>query len=303
MVLCELAPTDNFLLNWLVMSVASLVFLVVAASGLFVRYYVRPVFSDWRWKTCATYPECKAVRGEIVQMTKGMLAAALPPAISLHWARQPGGNHPSQAYCGWGPVGDPPTSWRHGLPYLLVTFFVCWIVSDFFEWAYHRWGHQTSWGWQQHKHHHAFYNPTPFATVADDYLDQFVRASPLLWLPILLPVNMDMLLVLFGVVFYAFGLYQHWGFELSWPTAHQRFITTSFHHHAHHARASRGRPLHSGQLLQVWDRLCGSVLDRADCFCAPCAVAKGERTRAAFQALPKPDYAPLLRWQTWWHGL
>lgn len=227
------------------------------------------------------------------------MAAALPPALSLHFARQPGAFHFSKAYCGWGPPGDEVNSWRNGWPYLVGTFLLCWLVSDFFEWAYHRWGHQTSSGWRQHKFHHAFYNPTPFATVADDYIDQFVRASPLLWLPMLIPINMDMLLVLFGALFYAFGLYQHWGFELSWLSAHQSIITSSFHHHAHHARATRGRPLHTGQLLQLWDRLCGSVIDPSECFCCRCAVSKGDRTLAAFEALPKPDYSPLLSWKTW----
>ena len=38
--------------------------------------------------------------------------------------------------------------------------------------------------WTVHKHHHVFYNPSPFAVIADEYFDQFVRSTPLLLLPL-----------------------------------------------------------------------------------------------------------------------
>ncbi|XRB03643.1 hypothetical protein NFJ02_18g29980 [Pycnococcus provasolii] len=37
--------------------------------------------------------------------------------------------------------------------------------------------------WSRHRHHHVFSNPSPFAVLADDYLDQCVRAAPMLVLP------------------------------------------------------------------------------------------------------------------------
>ena len=97
-----------------------------------------------------------------------------------------------------------------------------------------------------------FYNPSPFAVIADEYLDQFVRASPLLWLPCLMPINMDMLFALFGAFFYGYGTYLHWGFELSYPDAHHSWINTSFHHYAHHAVGSKTRAVHTGFFFQLW---------------------------------------------------
>ena len=44
--------------------------------------------------------------------------------------------------------------------------------------------------WSRHRHHHVFSNPSLFAVIADDYLDQCVRAAPMLVLPALFPINM-----------------------------------------------------------------------------------------------------------------
>jgi lathosterol oxidase len=30
-----------------------------------------------------------------------------------------------------------------------------------------------------HKHHHIFFNPTPFAVIADEWMDQFIRSLPM----------------------------------------------------------------------------------------------------------------------------
>ena len=83
--------------------------------------------------------------------------------------------------------------------------------------------------WAGHKHHHAFFNPSPFAVVADEPLDQAVRAGPLLFFPLLMPTNMEALFALFAAFFYVFGIYLHCGHEFAWPTAHHPWINTSFH--------------------------------------------------------------------------
>lgn len=69
----------------------------------------------------------------------------------------------SQAYCGVEP---------HGWPYLIFSFFVIWFGSDLWEFGYHYMGHVTAFGWEQHKPHHVFFNPSPFAVIADEALDQ-----------------------------------------------------------------------------------------------------------------------------------
>ena len=68
------------------------------------------------------------VRDEIVQMLKGMFCATLCPALSLELAKKGIGH----AFCGWG---------NYSLSYHFGTFLLCWIVSDLFEFSYHRLGH------------------------------------------------------------------------------------------------------------------------------------------------------------------
>lgn len=82
-------------------------------------------------------------------MLKGVASASLCPAMSL-WLSAHG---LSRGYCGVGDLG-----WG----YLVFSFFVIWIGSDFYEFYYHRLGHITDMGWLQHKYHHVFYNPSPF---------------------------------------------------------------------------------------------------------------------------------------------
>ena len=35
-----------------------------------------------------------------------------------------------------------------------------------------------------HKHHHVFHNPTPFAVIADEWMDEFIRSMPMVILVI-----------------------------------------------------------------------------------------------------------------------
>lgn len=86
----------------------------------------------------------------------------------------------------------------------------------------------TELGWAQHRYHHLFYNPTPFSVIADEYIDQFVRAGPLCLIPMMMPTNMDLLFGIYAIFFYSYGIYLHWGFELEWPDAHHPIINTSF---------------------------------------------------------------------------
>ena len=51
---------------------------------------------------------------------------------------------------------------------------------------------------------------------------------PLLLIPILIPVNMDMLFIQYGLFFYVYGVYLHWGYELPQLSAHNPFINTSY---------------------------------------------------------------------------
>lgn len=76
------------------------------------------------------------------------------------------------------------------------------IIADFYEFFYHWLGHTYDSLWEQHKSHHRFYNPTPFATIADDIVDQIFRSAPLLVIPMLFTVNIDILFAQWGTLFY-----------------------------------------------------------------------------------------------------
>jgi lathosterol oxidase len=105
--------------------------------------------------------------------------------------------------------------------------------------------------WNAHKIHHTLYNPSPFAVIADDWSDQFLRAAPLLLFPLIMPTNIDLMFAQFVCFFYLYGVYLHWGYELDSPNAHHPWINTSFQHYLHHARSVQNVPYHTGFFFKV----------------------------------------------------
>lgn len=286
--LVALAQEGNFFTTWLALTVAAFALMMLMSGTLFFVYYARPTFETWRFKSNPHFPKPGMVRREVLQMLKGMAVATVCPALALHLVDS-GWSH---AYGGLG---------EYGWGYLVFSFFVAWIGSDLFEWAYHRLGHVTDFWWKQHKPHHAFANPSPFAVIADDLVDQFIRALPLLFIPLLMPINMDLLFLTYGAFFYGYGVYLHWGYELRWPDAHHPWINTSFQHYVHHARSTFKKPMHTGFFFKLWDQLAKSEYEAgpAECLCAKCCQARGERTKERFDALEKPDYSVLLSPRFW----
>lgn len=287
----EIAQRGNFFTTWLALTVLALVLMLLMSGSLFYLYYWRPTYDTWRRKTNPEFPKPQMVRREVLQMLKGLAVATICPAAALHLVES-GWSH---AYAGLG---------GYSVGYMVFTFFVAWIGSDLYEWAYHRLGHARAFWWKHHKHHHVFYNPSPFAVIADEPVDQFLRSIPLLVIPMLMPINMDLLFLTYGAFFYGYGVYLHWGYELRWPDAHHPWINTSFQHYVHHARSTLRKPMHTGFFFKLWDRLAKSeyTAPPESCLCARCCIDRGERTPEAFERVAKPDYSPLLSPSFWLRG-
>jgi len=291
--LCELSQSSNSILEtWIYLSLLETIFLFVTSAPTFYYYYARSnvTYEKWIYKSNPKYPSPEKVRDEIVQMMKGMFCATIMPVISLHLANVGVGN----AFCGWG---------GRTVSYHLGVMAFSWIMADLFEFLYHRLGHVDLKFWKHHKHHHVFHNPSPFSVIADEPVDQLFRSSPLLFLPLMVPVNMDALFIQFGLFFYTYGVYLHSGYEHSFISPHNGIINTSFQHYAHHARSSMNTPYHCGFFFKIWDKMFGSMYPESKgCFCAECARKNGERTREEFAKIQVPDYSILLRpsfWMTW----
>jgi len=283
--ICELSLFGNFLTTWFALSAAALVSIMGMSGTLFYYYYANPTYEQWRYKSNPKFPEPEKVRMEIIQMLKGMCTGTFCPAASLYLSER----GLSQAYCG---VGE------HGWGYLVTSFFAMWLASDFFEFYYHYLGHKYDFFWNNHKHHHVFYNPTPFSVIADEYIDQFVRSSPMLIFPLLAPVNIDLMFLQFAIFFYAYGTYLHWGYEFSWLDPNGKILNTSFQHYLHHAKSINRKPYHCGFMFKIWDQMFGSMYHGED-LSAYTAVAKGQRTREEYEKIHKPDYSVLLS-ASWW---
>ena len=64
--------------------------------------------------------------------------------------------------------------------------------------------------------------------IADECIDQLIRAMPLVIFPLIAPLNIDMLFFTYSTFFYAYGIFLHYGYEVEWPDAHHPIINASF---------------------------------------------------------------------------
>ncbi len=160
-------------------------------------------------------------------MCKGLVVATFCPAFTLaatNWGY-------SNGYC-----GSRSDAW----PLYLQTIFI-FFFTDLYEYVYHYIGHWMDFFWAIHRHHHKFYNPSPFAVIADEYLDQFVRTWPMVIIPLITPTNMDLLFVVYAILFYGYGVYLHWGYESPLLSTHNPIFNTAYHHYMHHAISVKNR--------------------------------------------------------------
>lgn len=304
----------GLLATWAALSLTGLVSVVLFSSLIFYYYYwpSKVTFEKWQLKSNPQFPSPEKIRDELVQTVKSIVFGTLCPAIAIVLAAGHGAEEAptgalapllglSKGYCGPAPAEAAAFAGGSQWAYLLVTFLATWLVSDFFEFFYHRCGHKFAAMWEHHKSHHVFFNPSPFAVIADEFVDQFVRSTPLLAFPLLFPVNMDMLFAEYAVFFYAYGVYLHWGYEVEWLSPHNPFVNTSFQHYAHHAVSIIHKPLHTGFMIKLWDQLFGSVYT-GECFCAHCERAAGKRSMKEFKKVQIPDYTVLLEPSFWYHG-
>jgi lathosterol oxidase len=291
MVLCEIAEASghNFFAIWFCLALFGLLSVMTTSCVLFYYYYwpTQVTYEKWCHKTNPKFPSPAKVRDEIVQMLKGIAAGVILPATAL-WLT---GQGKGQAYCGM-PEG-------RGISYLIGSFVLIMGVTDFWSWEYHRLGHTASTFWGIHRHHHVFFNPSPFAVIADEWIDQFLRAAPMLFLPLCLPINIDLLFFEFALFFHSYGLYLHWGYETDLLSAHNPIMNTAFQHYCHHAKAILHKPYHCGFYFKIWDQLSGGMYPEDKCFCVQCERAKGNRSEAAWKKVVVPDYSVLLQPSFW----
>ncbi|KAF8820124.1 putative C-5 sterol desaturase [Cardiosporidium cionae] len=291
MVLCEIFAGRSLPEIWFGLYAMAFFFVNGLSTVYFYFLYWNPTYKTWVKKSNPAYPKAAKIREEIFQMNKGLVMAALPPALSL-WLSH---THFSYGYCGFS-----ATSFKEELIHQLWYL----IFLDFIEFFYHYGTHVNHWLWKLHKYHHTFYNPTPFAVIADEVIDQLVRALPMAIFPLFVPLNLDIMFFQMALVIYGYGTYLHCGHEMNFPDAHNSMyvLNTSYQHFCHHSISVYRKPFHCGFVLNIFDKLFGSVY-KGECFCCKCCEMKGERSIEKWKALKKPNYKKMLSWPFWQKGL
>jgi sterol desaturase/sphingolipid hydroxylase (fatty acid hydroxylase superfamily) len=180
-----------------------------------------------------------------------------------------------------------------------VNFAISFWVVDFYSYFYHYIGHKIPEAWAIHRFHHKFYNPTPYGVIADDMLDQVVRAMPLLFLPLALDsLNWVVLSAVFGCDMY-YGILLHSGHENAPARKIADFfegacgvdlINTPLNHFLHHAISGGSTPKYCGFYVTVWDKLFGSE-DKEGL--AKFLQGLEGRTEAEFKTIELPQYEQL----------
>ena len=282
--LCEIADGYGFIAVWATLTLLGFLTMGVLSASVFIPLYGRPTIETWKYKCNPKFPSPKLVRKEIIHTLKGLWVATLVPAYALTapWTK---------SYCG-NPEGLDALGWA-----MQAAFIIC--FTDFVEYGYHWLGHRYGFWWSIHKHHHHFSNPSPFAVIADEWPDQLCRTLPMLAMPALVPINIDLMFGIFTMLFYGYGVYLHSGYEISWLTTHQPIFNTSYHHYYHHAVSIKGKPIYTGFFVKIWD-WAFDTKQNTQCTCVTCRPAE-ERSCAVWAKTVKPDYSVLLDFN-WWRS-
>jgi lathosterol oxidase len=176
-----------------------------------------------RFKTQPQPTRPDQVRGEIFDGVLSMSMVMGSIAVAF-WC----------SYQGYNGLYASPT--EYPLWYIPLSIVGVFVVMEVFEWAFHWACHRNALLWKIHKHHHRYANPTPFGVMADQPLDMFIKASPILWIPFLFPIWDVALIGTFASVNFLYGIYLHAGFDPPWlPSPHSRFLVSAWHHNEHHS--------------------------------------------------------------------
>jgi sterol desaturase/sphingolipid hydroxylase (fatty acid hydroxylase superfamily) len=213
-----------FYFLWPVLAVIGVSWYFAICGGLYLVLH-RSRFADSarRWKTQIQATRTDQVRGEIRDGVLSMSMVMGCIAISF-WS----------SYHGYNKLYAAPTDYPLWMiPLSIVAVF---LIMEVFSWTFHWACHQSDLLWMVHKHHHRYSNPTPFGVMADQPIDMFIKASPILWIPFLFPIWDVALIGTFATMNFAYGTYLHAGFDPPWmPSPHSRYLVSVWHHNEHHA--------------------------------------------------------------------
>lgn len=239
-----------FYVYWPVLAAIGVAWYLAICGGLYLLLH-RSGFASRarRYKTQLQPTRSDQVRGEAFDGVLSMSAGLVCVAIAF-WGY----------YHGIGMLYASPT--EYPLWYIPVSIFGVFLVMEVYEWAFHWACHRNALLWKIHKHHHRYSNPTPFGVMADQPLDMFIKASPIIWIPFLFPIWDVALIATFATMNFLYGTYLHAGFDPPWmPSPHSRFLVSAWHHNEHHA----GSLDHNyGFFTGFMDILCGTRLTPAD---------------------------------------
>mmetsp|Transcript_121545 Transcript_121545/g.377905 ORF Transcript_121545/g.377905 Transcript_121545/m.377905 type:complete len:322 (-) Transcript_121545:86-1051(-) len=280
---------------WMLYTAFAFIILTGSSVATFCYYYVYPTYDKWRFKSNPKYPSPAYVLGEL--LLGGILGppfVAMVPSLHLYLIS----NGTLKHHC------DTPETWS----YRLLSLFLVVLFTDLYEWGWHFLGHWIDQLWTVHKHHHKYYNPTPFGTIADYPMDNFMRSLypavvyGLAQLTIGRPLDLDMVYFAAGFILGIWGMYLHCGHEISYFPYDHPVLNTSFQHYAHHAISVKNKPYHTGFLVKVWDQLAGSVYQGDQVIPAVEDQKLGNRSLERWEKEVKPnlpDYSVLLS-LGWW---
>ena len=302
--ICQLLTQDKtFLQTWLVLYVQSFVTLQFLAAAFFKYYYVDITFGKFQCKTNPKFPSLCTVRDEIITSAKGLLGATFMSTVALHMIvykqRQQEGQQFNdddsffarilsnyKGYSFGSTAADDADTWYD----ILYQFVTLAIIIDGTLWAIHYVHHKVHFLWEQHKEHHKYYNPSPFGSSANDMIElSSCSGIPLVVIPFLMPVNIDIALFVITIMFGIFSTYLHTGFEVTFHDAHHPIVSSSYQHYIHHAVSFMNRPIYCGGTFKIWDQVAQSTMPpNYKCKCVSC---RPKRTLEQYQTTYIPDYS------------
>lgn len=218
--IAEYLTGNSFWMTWFIFSSVNAIWYTTICGLMWYFLYCQKIFGT-KWKTQIKWPKDSTIFKE---WTTGLVccgAAGFNMALTIYLSQ-----------LGYSQLYYQIESYSTLLWGILFQF----TFMEIYSWAFHYACHNISFLWNIHKSHHLFPNPTPFAVMADDPLDMFIKSFPIVLIPQLFPTWDGALFGIFGLVNFIYGSFLHGGFDFPFlPSSTSKYLVSPWHHNDHHS--------------------------------------------------------------------
>jgi sterol desaturase/sphingolipid hydroxylase (fatty acid hydroxylase superfamily) len=149
------------------------------------------------------------------------------------------------------------------IPWIWWAWIACFVLDDFFYYAFHRSAHRVRWFWAAHVNHHSsqHYN---LSTALRQTWTGFFALSFLFRMPLVFAGFHPAMILFVGAINLIYQFWIHTEVIGKLPRWFEYVMNTPSHHRVHHATNPRYLDSNYAGVFIIWDRMFGSFVQETD---------------------------------------